>query len=78
MSNQLIKHIADIRAKADLFILIGDFNNQDFDWERPWLTKRDGLDNVFQAAVDELCLTQLISQPTHGNNIFNLALISQP
>ena len=65
MSHQLIKHIADIRAKANLFLLFGDFNYPDVDWERPWFTKCDELGNVFQPAVDELCLLQLVGEPTH-------------
>ena len=64
--------------KLIFFKVVDDFNYPDVEWDRPWLTKHFELGNIFQAAVDELCLTQLISEPTHGNSIFDLALISRP
>ena len=61
-----------------MFVVVDDFNYPDVDWDRPWLTKHEGFDNVFQAAVDELYLTQLVSQPTQRNNVLDVALISRP
>ena len=52
-SQQLTQHLAQINEAADNRIISGDFNFPHIDWINPSCTKRDGLSDIFQAALDD-------------------------
>ena len=75
-SQLLIQHLAQINEAADNRIILGDFNFPHIDWTNPSCIKRDGLGNIFQAALDDMGLFQCVTKPTHNNHILDLALLS--
>ena len=72
----LTQHFAQINEAADNRIILGDFNFPHFDWTNPSCTKRDGLGDIFQAALDDMGLFQCVTKPTYNNHILDLALLS--
>ena len=75
-SQLLIHHLAQINEAADNRIILGDFNFPHIDWTNPRCTKRDGLGDIFQDALDDMGLFQCVTKPTYNNHILDLVLLS--
>jgi hypothetical protein len=57
-------------------VLIGDFNFPDIDWST--LSASCGTSRVFINFATSHDLTQLVTEPTRGNNLLDLVLINNP
>ena len=77
-SDALVQHLSSLRASTDVHVITGDFNYPRINWEKPALTRRDGIHNVFQSATDDMGLTQCVQAPTCNNHILDLILLSHP
>ena len=72
----LTQHLTQINEAANNLIILGDFNFPHIDLTNPSYTKRDGLGDIFQAALDDMGLFQCVTKPTYNNHILDLALLS--
>jgi hypothetical protein len=77
-TNGLCDYIARSTAGATRSLIVGDFNLPHIDWLQSANTRTDNLHNTFQAATEEIGLTQCVRSPTCGNNILDLVLTSHP
>ena len=57
-------------------LLLGDFNFRDIDWNT--LTSPHAIDQSFIDTITDNLLTQMVKDPTRGNNILDLALVGDP
>lgn len=71
----LCRCISKLRLSSDSeFLCIGDGNAGKIDWKQQIC--EDGLESLLMEMSSALNLTQLITQPTRGNNILDIALTS--
>ena len=57
-------------------ILLGDFNFRNIDW--PTLSSTRNIDNKFLDTIKDNLLNQVVTEPTRGENILDLALVGNP
>ena len=74
-TKRLLNYLSSVANKNCDWILVGDFNLPHINWERPSLTKCDGIHNEFQGAMFEMSLVQCVHVPTRGENIWTLCLL---
>ena len=76
VSQLLTQHLVQINEAVDTRIILGDFNFPHIDWTNPSCPKRDGLGEIFQAALDDMGLFQCVTKPAYNNHILDLTLLS--
>ena len=57
-------------------ILIGNFNFRNINWKN--LSSSRAIDETFIECIQDNLLTQVVMEPTRGNNILDLALVGDP
>ena len=57
-------------------LLLGDFNFRKIDWNSQ--TGTSTLENSFIDTINDNCLTQIVTDPTRGNNILDLVFVGDP
>lgn len=75
-TKRLAKYLANTTKCATRSLITGDFNLPYIDWTVPSNTKADGIHNVFQSRMDELGLEQCVTEPTCGDHMLDLLLVS--
>ncbi len=58
-------------------IIVGDFNFPSFDWKNLVCPQKEAY-SIFRDCILECDLSQLISEPTFGQNILDLVLCTDP
>ncbi|XP_062575423.1 uncharacterized protein LOC134237333 [Saccostrea cucullata] len=82
-TDKVIHNISELRSqhKNNIFILGGDFNLPDIDWDKYAIngsqTSRE-INNAFMQMTADLNLQQVVDIPTRGENILDLLLTSHP
>lgn len=57
-------------------LLLGDFNFRQINWNK--MEASSGLTEKFLNTIQDNLLTQIVDEPTRGNNILDLAFVSDP
>ncbi len=79
-ARRFCSHISSVISDKIPFLLLGDFNMPSIDWNRSCVVNRgpDSLESQFLQLSLEQRLSQLVNEPTRGDNTLDLVFSTEP